>query len=94
MTMTAQAIPILSDNYAWLLRDESRLVSPLIVDPAEEPSRVVSGDRRANGGRLGRNSFSPITMMTISQRSNRFERRFGAKVIGGESGCPGRLPPA
>ena len=49
MTMTARAIPILSDNYCWLLRDTaSDFVA--VVDPAEE-APVVDAIQAA-GARL------------------------------------------
>ncbi len=49
MTMTAHAIPILSDNYCWLLRDSgSDFIA--IVDPAEEGPVVDAIE--AGGGRL------------------------------------------
>ena len=49
MTVTAQAIPILSDNYAWLVRDEATGYTA-IVDPAEAGPVVAAID--AAGGRL------------------------------------------
>ena len=49
MTVQAQAVPILSDNYAWLLRDEATGFTA-IVDPAEEAPIVAAID--AAGGRL------------------------------------------
>ena len=49
MTVTAQAIPILSDNYAWLVRDEATGYTA-IVDPAEEAPVIAAIE--AAGGRL------------------------------------------
>lgn len=49
MTVTAQAIPILSDNYAWLLQDSATGYTA-IVDPAEEVPVVAA--IQAAGGRL------------------------------------------
>jgi hydroxyacylglutathione hydrolase len=49
MTVTAQAVPILKDNYAWLLR-ESGSGAVAIVDPAEGPPIVAAIE--AAGGRL------------------------------------------
>jgi hydroxyacylglutathione hydrolase len=49
MTVTAQAIAILSDNYAWLLRDDATGYTA-IVDPAEEAPVVAAIE--AAGGRL------------------------------------------
>ncbi len=48
MTMSVEAIPILADNYAWLLRDSSGFVA--IVDPAELGPIEAAIDR--GGGRL------------------------------------------
>ena len=47
--MTAQAIPILSDNYAWLLQDPSTGFTA-IVDPAEEAPIMAAIEK--SGGRL------------------------------------------
>jgi hydroxyacylglutathione hydrolase len=47
--MTAQAVPILSDNYAWLLRDPATGFTA-IVDPAEEAPIMAAIE--AGGGRL------------------------------------------
>ncbi len=49
MTVTAQAIPILSDNYAWLLRDDATGYTA-IVDPAEEAPVIAAVE--AAGGHL------------------------------------------
>jgi hydroxyacylglutathione hydrolase len=49
MTITAEPVPILSDNYAWLLRD-SATGAVAIVDPAE-PKPVIAALEKA-GGRL------------------------------------------
>jgi hydroxyacylglutathione hydrolase len=49
MTVTAHAIPILSDNYAWLVRDDATGFTA-IVDPAEEAPVVAAIE--AAGGRL------------------------------------------
>ena len=49
MAITAQPVPILSDNYAWLLRD-SATGAVAIVDPAE-PKPVIAALEKA-GGRL------------------------------------------
>ena len=48
MTVTAQAIPILSDNYAWLIRDDQSGFTA-IVDPAEE-GPIVAAIEAAGGG--------------------------------------------
>lgn len=49
MTVTAQLVPILKDNYAWLLKD-SATGATAIVDPAEAGPIVAAID--AAGGRL------------------------------------------
>ncbi len=49
MTVTAQLIPILADNYAWMLRD-SPSGAVAVVDPAD-PGPVIAAVERA-GGRL------------------------------------------
>ena len=49
MTVTAQSVPILKDNYAWLLKD-SQTGATAIVDPADaEP--IIAAIEKA-GGRL------------------------------------------
>jgi hydroxyacylglutathione hydrolase len=49
MTVTASPVPILKDNYAWLLRD-SGTGATAIVDPAEGPP-IIEAIEKA-GGRL------------------------------------------
>src|SRR5690348_4616191 len=49
MPVTAEPVPILSDNYAWLLRD-SATGATAIVDPAE-PRPIIAALEKA-GGRL------------------------------------------
>src|ERR1700689_4075628 len=49
MTIPAEPVPILSDNYAWLLRD-SATGAVAIVDPAE-PKPIIAALEQA-GGRL------------------------------------------
>lgn len=49
MTVTAQLVPILKDNYAWLLKD-SVTGATAIVDPAEAGPIITAID--AQGGRL------------------------------------------
>ena len=48
MTITATPVPILEDNYAWLLRDASGATA--IVDPADAPACIAAIE--AAGGRL------------------------------------------
>jgi hydroxyacylglutathione hydrolase len=49
MPVTAEAVPILSDNYAWMLRDAAS-GAVAIVDPAD-PGPIIAAIERA-GGRL------------------------------------------
>ncbi|HTI84597.1 MAG TPA: hydroxyacylglutathione hydrolase [Acetobacteraceae bacterium] len=49
MTVTAQPVPILSDNYAWMLRD-SGTGSVAIVDPADAAPIIAALEKA--GGRL------------------------------------------
>ena len=49
MTITASPIPILNDNYAWLLRD-SETGATAIVDPADAAPCIAAIDKA--GGRL------------------------------------------
>jgi hydroxyacylglutathione hydrolase len=49
MTVTAQSVPILSDNYAWMLR-ESGSGAVAIVDPAEAQPIIAALEKA--GGRL------------------------------------------
>ena len=49
MTVTAQTVPILSDNYAWMLR-ESGSGAVAIVDPAEAQPIIAALEKA--GGRL------------------------------------------
>ena len=49
MTITAQPVPILSDNYAWMLRD-SGTGSVAIVDPADAAPIIAALEKA--GGRL------------------------------------------
>ena len=49
MTVTAQPVPILSDNYAWMLRD-SGTGAVAIVDPADAKPIIAALEQA--GGRL------------------------------------------
>jgi len=49
MAVTAEAVPILSDNYAWLLR-EGTSGAVAIVDPADAKACIAALDKA--GGKL------------------------------------------
>jgi hydroxyacylglutathione hydrolase len=49
MAVTAQSVPILKDNYAWLLKD-TETGATAIVDPAEGPPIIAALEKA--GGRL------------------------------------------
>jgi hydroxyacylglutathione hydrolase len=77
MSITATPVPILKDNYAWLLRDSSGATA--IVDPAE-PAPVIAALERA-GGRLD------LILLTHHHAdhvagTDEVRARFGARVVG------------
>lgn len=87
MAVLAQPLPILSDNYAWLLRDEAT-GSRAVVDPADADAviRVVEAD----GGRLD------LILLTHHHAdhvagTDAVRARFGARVVGAAADA-GRLP--
>lgn len=88
MPVIAKAIPILSDNYAWLLRDSDTGYTA-IVDPAEEAPVVAAVE--AAGGRLD------AILLTHHHNDHiaavkPIRERYGARVIGAEADRH-RLPP-
>ncbi len=88
MPLSARAIPILSDNYAWLLQDEATGAVG-IVDPADAESCIAAVE--ANGGRLD------LILLTHHHNDHiagvgPVRERFGAKVVGA-SADRRRLPP-
>ena len=87
MPATAQAIPILSDNYAWLIRD-SETGFTAIVDPAEEAPVVDA--IMAHGGRLDAIIITHHHDDHIAA-VDPIRARFGAKVIGATADAH-RLP--
>jgi hydroxyacylglutathione hydrolase len=87
MTITAQPVPILSDNYAWLLRDDSSGAVG-IVDPAE-PGPVIAA-LEAAGGRLD------LILLTHHHDdhiagTDAVRARFGCTVVGAAADAH-RLP--
>ena len=87
MSISAEPVPILSDNYAWLLRD-SGSGAIAIVDPAE-PGPVIAALERA-GGRLD------LILLTHHHAdhvagTDEVRARFGAKVVGAAADAH-RLP--
>lgn len=87
MTITAHPVPILSDNYAWLLRDTATGATA-IVDPAE-PKPIIAALEQA-GGRLD------LILLTHHHGdhiagTDEVRARFGAKVVGAAADAH-RLP--
>jgi hydroxyacylglutathione hydrolase len=86
MSITATPVPILKDNYAWLLRDSSGATA--IVDPAE-PEPVIAALERASG-RLD------LILLTHHHGdhvagTDEVRARFGARVVGAAADAH-RLP--
>ncbi|MGH7152748.1 MAG: hydroxyacylglutathione hydrolase [Acetobacteraceae bacterium] len=87
MSITPEPVAILSDNYAWLLRDSGSGAIG-IVDPAE-PGPVIAALERA-GGRLD------LILLTHHHAdhvagTDAVRARFGAKVVGAAADAH-RLP--
>jgi hydroxyacylglutathione hydrolase len=87
MSLTARLIPILSDNYAWLLRD-STSGAVAVVDPAD-PEPIIAAIM-ADGGRLD------MILLTHHHGdhvagTDEVRARFGAKVVGAAADAH-RLP--
>ena len=84
--ITVQAVPILSDNYAWLLRDSSGVVA--IVDPGE--AAPIEAVLDAAGGRLD------MILLTHHHGDHiagaeALRARYGAKMVGAKADAH-RLP--
>lgn len=87
MTVTAEPVPILSDNYAWLLRD-SASGAVAIVDPADARPVIAALERA--GGRLD------LILLTHHHAdhvagTDEVRARFGCKVVGAAADAH-RLP--
>jgi hydroxyacylglutathione hydrolase len=87
MTITAEPVPILSDNYAWLLRD-STTGAVAIVDPAE-PKPIIAALEKA-GGRLDMILLTHHHADHIAG-ADEVQARFGAKMVGAAADAR-RLP--
>jgi hydroxyacylglutathione hydrolase len=88
MSITAHAVPILSDNYAWLLRDEAS-GAVAIVDPAD-PGPIIAAIEQLAGGRLD------LILLTHHHGdhvagTDDVRARFGAPVVGAAADAR-RLP--
>jgi hydroxyacylglutathione hydrolase len=88
MTVTAQPVPILSDNYAWLLRD-SGTGAVAIVDPAEAKPIIAALERA--GGRLDLILLTHHHSDHIAGVDEVRERFPGARVVGAAADAH-RLP--
>ncbi len=86
MSVTAQAVPMFSDNYAWLLRDGGGAVG--IADPAEPQAVIRAVD--AAGGRLDAIFLTHHHPDHVAG-TDEIRSRYGAPVIGARADAH-RLP--
>jgi len=87
MTLSAHAVPMLSDNYAWLLRDEATGMTAF-VDPADADACIAAVD--AAGSRLD------MILLTHHHGDHvagteAVRARYGCPVVGAAADA-GRLP--
>jgi hydroxyacylglutathione hydrolase len=87
MPVTATPVPILSDNYAWLLRD-SATGATAIVDPAEAAPCIAAIEKA--GGKLD------LVLLTHHHgdhiaEADKVQARFGARMVGAAADAH-RLP--
>jgi hydroxyacylglutathione hydrolase len=85
--ITVQAVPLLSDNYAWLLRD-SGTGAVAIVDPGEAAPAIAAIE--AGGGRLDAVWLTHHHGDHIAG-AEEVQARFGAKMVGAKADAH-RLP--
>jgi hydroxyacylglutathione hydrolase len=88
MTLTALTVPMLSDNYAWILRDDAT-GSLAFVDPADAEAGAAVIE--AIGGKLD------LILLTHHHDdhiagADALRRRYGAKIVGAAADAH-RLPP-
>ena len=88
MTVTAQTVPILSDNYAWMLRD-SGSGAVAIVDPADAKPIIAALEQA--GGRLDLILLTHHHSDHIAGVDEVRARFAGAKVVGAAADAH-RLP--
>lgn len=87
MPVTATPVPILNDNYAWLLRD-SATGATAIVDPAQAAPCIAAIERA--GGRLDLVLLTHHHADHIAE-AEQVQARFGAKMVGATADAH-RLP--
>ena len=81
MPLTAKAVPILSDNYAWLLTDTATGAVG-IVDPADAKACIAAID--AAGGRLDKIIITHHHDDHIAG-VDEVRRKYGATVVGAKA---------